>query len=380
MNSAIWSAVEDLVSGDMHVALAVTGGGSALLNWLFDHPGASRVLLEAQIPYGNKALDEYVQTPGPHRVSRATARDMAAVAYGRARRFGDRPVSTLGVGLTAALATERARRGDDRAHLALRTAECYRFCELGLRKGAAGRAEQEGVLSRWALGHIAAAFDVRFEAQLPEWADGEVEQVDLDDPLGLLLCGALDVVEVDLDGAVGVDVERTGRLLYPGSFNPLHEGHCQLAQVAGQLSGRVPALELSVNNVDKAPLERAEIERRLAALRGRFRAILTREPTFYGKASHFAAPHFVIGCDTAMRLVDGKYYDGGMAAMERALAELRDRDVRFWVAGRRMQSGYKTLEDVAVPTALSALFAPIAESAFRMDISSTEIRARQQGA
>lgn len=364
----------------MHVALAVTGGGSALLNWLFDHPGASRVLLEAQIPYGNKVLEEYVQAPGPHRVARATARDMAAVAYGRARRCGERSVPHLGIGLTAALATQRARRGDDRAHLALRTAECYRFCELFLRKGAAGRAEQEQVLSRWALGHIAGAFDVRFDAQLPEWADIGAEQIDLGDPLELLLSGALDVVEIGIDGAVHVDVERTGRLLYPGSFNPLHEGHCQLAQVAGQLSGRAAALELSVYNVDKAPLDRADIDKRLAPLRGRFRAILTREPTFYGKASHFSAPHFAIGCDTAMRLVDGKYYDGGRAAMERALAELLDRGVCFWVAGRRMQSRYQTLDDVAVPAALGALFAPIAESAFRMDISSTEIRVRPQGA
>lgn len=364
----------------MLVALAVTGGGSALLNWLFDHPGASRVLLEAQIPYGNKVLEDYVQAPGPHRVARATARDMAAVAYGRARRCGDRPVSHLGVGLTAALATERARRGEDRAHLALRTAESYRFCELNLRKGSAGRTEQEGVLSRWALAHIAGAFDVCFDAQLPEWAEANTEQVAIDDPLALLLEGGLDVVEIGIDGAVHVDVDRSARLLYPGSFNPLHEGHCQLAQVAGQLSGRDPTLELSVNNVDKDPLERAEIETRLASLRGRFRAILTREPTFYGKASHFCAPHFVIGCDTAMRLVDGKYYDGGPSAMERALAELLDRGVCFWVAGRQMQGGYQTLDDVAVPAALGALFVPIAESAFRMDISSTEIRARRQGA
>ncbi len=61
MDDAIWSAVENLVGRETRLALAVTGGGSALLHWLFDHPGASRVLVEAQIPYARAALSAYLQ-------------------------------------------------------------------------------------------------------------------------------------------------------------------------------------------------------------------------------------------------------------------------------------------------------------------------------
>ena len=378
MDDAIWSAVENLVGRETRLALAVTGGGSALLHWLFDHPGASRVLVEAQIPYASAALSAYLQRPGPHRVTRQTARDMSWAAYERARRDGSHSGPHWGIGLTAALATGRERRGEDRVHLALRTAgRCY-FHHLILDKGAASRTEQEQVVSRWALSHIAEQLDISYEPLLPSWTERSSECIDLRDPLGLLLSGSLDVVEVTREGICCVDVEPANRLLYPGSFNPLHEGHCQLAEVAGQLSGRSVALEISVRNVDKPTLERAALEERLAELQGRFAVCLTREPTFFGKASHFSAPHFVIGCDTAMRLVDGKYYEGGHDGMVQSLLKMRADGVLFWVAGRSIDGVYRTLSDVEVPAELGKLFCSIPETAFRMDVSSTEIRARQR--
>ena len=69
VDRAIWKAVEEIVQGEGALSLAAAGGGSALLNWLFDHPGASRVMLEAQIPYAESALEEYLRCPGPHRVT-----------------------------------------------------------------------------------------------------------------------------------------------------------------------------------------------------------------------------------------------------------------------------------------------------------------------
>jgi hypothetical protein len=141
------------------------------------------------------------------------------------------------------------------------------------------------------------------------------------------------------------------------------------------LSGRKVALEISIENVDKPPLKRGEILRRLAQARGRFAICLTREPTFYGKARHFATVHFVIGYDTVVRLVDAKYYEGGTTGMERALGELLARGCRFWVAGRQLEGHYRTLEDAAVPPALLGLFCAIPEAQFRVDLSATEIRA-----
>ena len=376
INRAIWNAVEEIVQREANLSLAVTGGGSALLNWLFDHPGASRCLLEAQIPYAAPALADYLRHPGPHRVTKNTARNMAFVAYQRARRHGTRTVPFFGVGLTAALTTGRERRGADRVYFALRTDERCDIYALSFHGRIADRTEQEQVASRWALCHIAKAFDVYFDAVLPSWAEEQNEEIVLNDPLDLLLSDAIDLVEMADTGAVSVDVERSGRLLYPGSFNPLHEGHCKLAAAASALSGRPVTLEISVQNVDKPPLERSDLNARMKGVCGRFTVCLTREPTFFGKAAHFDAPHFAIGCDTAVRLVDEKYYEGGVEGMEQSLESLRDRGVHFWVAGRSMEGTYRTLDDVAVPASVRSLFSSIPESAFRMDLSSTEIRAR----
>ena len=376
IDRSIWNAVEEIVQREANLSLAVTGGGSALLNWLFDHPGASRCLLEAQIPYAAPALADYLRHPGPHRVTKNTARNMAFVAYQRARRYGTRPVPFLGVGLTAALTTGRERRGADRVHLALRTDERCGLYALSFHRGAANRTEQEQVVSRWALCHIAKAFDVYFDAVLPSWAKEQNEEIALNDPLDLLLSDAIDLVEIADTGAVSIDVERSGRLLYPGSFNPLHEGHCKLAAAASALSGRPVTLEISVQNVDKPPLDRSDLHARVEGMCGRYTVCLTREPTFFGKAIHFDAPHFAIGCDTAVRLVDERYYEGGLEGMEQSLEELRDRGVHFWVAGRSIEGTYRTLDDVSIPSSFCSLFSSIPESAFRMDLSSTEIRAR----
>ena len=64
--------------------------------------------------------------------------------------------------------------------------------------------------------------------------------------------------------------------------------------------------------------------------------------------------------------------------MERALEELLNRACRFWVAGRQIGGVYRTLNDVVIPAALSDLFTAIDEEHFRLDISSTEVRANDR--
>ena len=65
-----------------------------------------------------------------------------------------------------------------------------------------------------------------------------------------------------------INIERIPSqvLLYPGSFNPFHAGHQGLLEAAVEVSGRPGILELSLTNADKAPLESALIEERLAQI------------------------------------------------------------------------------------------------------------------
>lgn len=373
----IWQQVESLLQGGGQLALAATGGGGELASWLLNHPGASASVIEVQVPYREEALAAYLGSAGPHRVTAQTARDMADRAFARARRFTGVEERIVGVGVTAALATSRSRRGEDRSFIALRLPQEYRLFDLHFEKGAADRLAQEEALSRFALAVLAEACGGEaILPPLPDYAKYSRHTLSLQDPLGSLVTGDLQLVEFGLDGAWASSVERGSRLLFPGSFNPLHEGHERLAAAAGRLSGRRPSLELSVENVDKPSLQKVNIEGRLAAMRGRFSVIITRAPTFLQKARLFSGCHFAIGYDTATRLLQGKYYEGGEQGMVAALEEFRAGEHCFWVAGRLQEGKYLALADIDVPAGFAALFASIPEEDFRVDLSSTELRSR----
>jgi len=373
----IWQQVESLLQGGGQLALAATGGGGELVSWLLNHPGASTSVIEVQVPYREEALAAYLGSAGPHRVTAQTARDMADRAFVRARRFTGVEEGIVGVGVTAALATSRSRRGEDRAYIALRLPQEYRLFDLHFEKGAADRLAQEEGLSRFVLAVLAEACGAEaISPPLPDYVKCSQHTLSLQDPLGLLVTGDIELVEFGLDGVWASEVERGSRLLFPGSFNPLHEGHERLAVAAGRLSGRRPSLELSVENVDKPSLQRVDIEGRLAAMRGRFSVIMTRAPTFLQKARLFSGCHFAIGYDTATRLLQGKYYEEGEQGMVTALEEFRAGEHCFWVAGRLQAGKYLALADIDVPAGFAALFAAIPEEDFRVDISSTELRSR----
>ncbi|TXT33382.1 MAG: hypothetical protein FD138_1896 [Planctomycetota bacterium] len=132
------------------------------------------------------------------------------------------------------------------------------------------------------------------------------------------------------------------------------------------------AFELAWVNVDKPPLDFLTIAARCRQFTDR-PVVLTREPTFVLKSRHFPHTTFVVGIDTAERIVQSRYYDSE-ADMLAALAEIRSHDCQFLVAGRREGDGFRTLSDLKLPPQTRDLFEEIRESDFRRDISSTELR------
>lgn len=377
MDQPIWDQVEAILGGGVQFSLATTGGGSLAGGWLLNHPGASRAVLEFQVPYGEGALAAYLGRPGPHGAEAETARAMAARSFARARAFAEEGRPVLGVGCSAALATTRARRGEDRAYIALRTEWEYRFYQLQLEKGAAERLVQEEVLSQVIIHAIGEGCGLSpTETPLPGWVSVVRRSCPVCPELEQLLAGEAEVLELGLEGGFSLNPVRRDRLLFPGSFNPLHQGHEGLAQAAAGRSGRVAALELSVENVDKPPLAYEEVLRRLEALQGRYPVVVTRAPIFAQKACLFPGCWFSVGVDTAFRLVDPKYYRGGSAEMEQGLAQMLALGCCFLVAGRLLEGRYQTLEEVSVPTRWRPLFLGIPEDAFRADISSSQLRAQ----
>src|SRR5262245_29728782 len=90
---------------------------------------------------------------------------------------------------------------------------------------------------------------------------------------------------VEPDGATRAEPKPLA--LLPGSFNPLHHGHLALAAAASGRLGVPVHFELSVTNADKAELEPAEVERRVAQFAGLAPVWVTRTAVFEKKADLF---------------------------------------------------------------------------------------------
>ncbi|HMQ30930.1 MAG TPA: hypothetical protein PKD53_09385 [Chloroflexaceae bacterium] len=193
------------------------------------------------------------------------------------------------------------------------------------------------------------------------------------DLLDALLTGRIGSLTLPPAGAPRADDPPGGAIL-AGSFNPLHWGHEGMAAAATALTGLPVAFELAVVNADKGALAPAEVARRAAQFAGRHTLVLSRAPLFAQKAALYPGRAFVLGYDTAARLVAPRYY-GGEAGMRAALDGMRAAGCRFLVAGRLVEGRFRTLADLALPPAYAALFTPIPEALFRGDVSSTALRA-----
>ena len=87
---------------------------------------------------------------------------------------------------------------------------------------------------------------------------------------------------------------------------------------------------------------------------------------------------FLVGADTALRLVAPRYYEYDEQRLRQALDCCRQQHCRFLVAGRLDGSGrYVTMEETGIPEGHGDLFRAIAADDFRIDISSTLLRERR---
>ncbi len=378
------AVVEALHSAPGRAVVAVSGAGTSALAWLMEVPGASRTLLEGIVPYSQTSLVDFLGYEPAKYVSPETSRDMARAAFGRALqlREGEEPV--IGLACTATIATDRPKKGDHRACVSLRNDASTTTCDLKLGKGMRDRKQEEEVVSRLVLKTLADDWNIGMDVSLGLLPEDELERsvAPSDDAIELLLAeGARRPalwVMVQRDGAARVGGVTPAAVL-AGSFDPFHQGHDGLARAASSILGAPVVLEMSVTNVDKPPLDEGEVRKRVGQFRGSWDVALTCATTFREKASLFPGCTFVVGWDTAVRLVDPGYYGGSQEAMHEALEEIRGRGCSFLVAGRVDGGAYHTLPDVALPGEVADLFRELPEGAFRQDISSTELRARGQG-
>ena len=378
-SNAAWQAlISALHASGCKAALAITGGGSGAIAELLRVPGGSRLLIEAQVPYDTQALATFLGFAPAQASSGDTAIAMARAARTRIANLVPPGTDLVGLGATAALVSDRPRRGEHRFHIAFATSDRIAHCTAVLAKGRRDRAAEEDLVARaivlWLAHacHVAAPSPRSLLDADEHYTETNIPTVDTIDRL---LAGEVDRVTAQPDGQLALSAALPA-VLFPGSFNPIHQGHVALARIAEELRQQPVAFEISVTNVDKPPLTGDTVRQRVAQFAWKSPVELTRAPTFLEKSRLFPNTTFVIGADTAERLVAPRYY-GDEDRMHLALEEIARSGASFLVAVRLDATGRVcALKDILVPRRYADLFTEIPEHRFRFDASSSEIRAR----
>ena len=369
--------ISDINNNDAKLVLTIAGAGIQAAKWLLDIPGASKTVLEIQIPYSDNSMSDVLGYMPEQFVSEQTGLDMARRAFERSLILRTQNERVIGVACTAAITTDRDRHGDNHAYICLWTADARHVEHLTLEKGIRDRQSEDHIISQSIINHISMGIlnrsDLNINFQNGDTSDKKIQEYS--NEIQALLAGQIESFTKGSGNNCEPSARFTGVIL-PGSFNPLHEGHKSLLIKAQQVTGKIGAYEMSVKNVDKPDLEENLVAKRLCQFGKSDVVLVTSSDLFAQKSVLFSGCTFVIGYDTAVRLLDPKYYDNNSKLMHKSVHQIMANNCDFLVAGRFNKNNFMGLSSINIPLAFSDMFDEIPESEFRIDVSSTEIRNR----
>ncbi|XP_024391627.1 uncharacterized protein [Physcomitrium patens] len=385
MDSVVRAVIEAIHSSPTRAVLCLSGGASQALGWLLSVPRASSTVLEATFMYSRASMVQLLGKVPTQSVCRETADEIALEAYNRALELSMPGMQVAGIGFTGVLASIPPKRGDHRCFVSARTQNGLWQYDLTLAKGHRDRYGEDYLTSCLlvkTLANVCGTID-DIPLDLKEGIE-KLRETKLvyseEEQLQQLLSGK--ICMINFSDRVNSPTSGTRRVVLSGSFNPLHDGHVKLLDAACSLrEGGLPCYELSAINADKPPLGLTDIKERSNQFRSGNTLVVTNQPYFFKKAELFPDSTFVVGADTALRLLDPKYYGNSKVRMVEVMLGIRKLGCDFLVAGRKVDEAFKVLADVEVPTEVEGMFQEIPLSLFQSDLSSTQLRAqaRQQG-
>lgn len=361
------------------VFVAATGAGAGIQASLWSVPGSSAFLAGAAFPYAAHETERLLGFRPERFCDEDAAVELAIAAYLRAREAtlaetsgaSDR-ARAIGVGLTASVASLAQHRGDHRVFVAALSKRGATVWSARLWKGT-------GEVQRTIDGGLADRLGIHAILDAAEIAGESLNTPGVDLSHRELCEGELRAMlyRRPVFGAGGSrraisPKEALGLVLFPGSFDPCHDGHVMIADAVEQQFGRRVAYAITADPVHKPGLDAVDLLDRVASIRlrdgGARPIVLTeRDPLFVDKARQFPGAGIALGVDALFRMLDPSWGPsvGEMLETFRALG------TRFYVVGRVVGGRWMTMEDVPIPETFRDLFH---SAGSRHDVSSTELR------
>jgi len=347
------------------ITFVSSGGGTNAISSLLKVPGASNTILESYIPYSKKSMDLFLNRKPDHYCSLGTCLSMAANAYKKCMQI-DSSYETkylIGVSVTASLATTYTKIGDHKFYIAVQTESYTKSIECILSKGSRTREQEEELITEYVLSLLAECCGIK------------KNNPHHDEEVILLTTKAEKSWKNLLNNKVNyISNDRaTPELIFPGSFNPLHEGHMKMRELAEKKTGMRATFEICARNADKPPLTFHEIKRTLDQFTDNDSWVMTSAGRFSEKAEMFPNSVFIIGADTLVRVFDEKFYLNKKDMLDH-IERFNDHNINFLVFGRKVDNSFISLKDIAIPDSIRKRCTGFEEGSFRDDISSTELR------
>ena len=374
MNEKLACTISRIHDSNVKAVLCASGVGSKAIAWLLEVPGASNTILEGIIPYSQSSLINFIGSAPSSAVSEKTSQEMARSSYKKALLLRENNAEVIGVGCTGAISTNRERKGANHAYISIYSQNAMSSTHVELRKGLRTRVEEEKLISSAILDSLSKFLwkESPIKLCLESSENINTTHKTYSSSIEALLNGHIDSYMLNSDGTSIHDPNFKGTIL-SGSFNPLHKGHKLLAETANNITGEKTVFEMSATNVDKPSQSINEVITRVKQFK-ELSILVTSAPLFSEKAKLFPGSTFVIGYDTANRLIDRKYYNDNDIAMYRSLETIDLHNCSFLVAGRLIHNTFSNLSDLTIPRRFAHLLQEIPENQFRVDQSSSKIR------